>query len=118
MKFSLTPVDLICHESKSTTNSPWGARDGLHFTAILDAGPNTSDSMVGAGQFPTPDDGYLEMIAGTNATLSNYPPQNRTSWKSSTFEFDEFTLIKFAMIGINMGMGYVGGGVVRMPKHL
>lgn len=110
MKFSLTPVELICQESKSTTNSPWGARDGLHFTTILEAGPNTSDAMVCANQFPGSDENYLDMTAGTNATLSNYPPQNRTSWKSSTFDFDETTLIKFGMIGINVGQAYIGGG--------
>ena len=111
MNFSFELSSIKCNAVLSTKNSPWGENDGIRLYFLVFDGNGHYNLMVSGREYPPPDvvDSY-SLQPGDSLDLRSYPPTNAPSWESDLFDVDETDYVWVAVIGINEGIAYPGGG--------
>jgi hypothetical protein len=111
MEFTFKPTEILCRQTLSSDESPWGAEDGLRFYFLVEVGFQKPEFMVSDRTFPPPDAVDNHPIkAGGKLVLGDFPPQGRSNWESRVFDIDEGDLVTIGLIGMNEGLPYVAGG--------
>jgi hypothetical protein len=111
MKITFQPDEIICHQTLSSTSSPWGPQDGLRFYFMLEAGLTQKDGMISGRTYPPPDAVDNHPIGnGNTLRLSSFPPTGRGSWLTNVLDIDEDNLVTITLIGMNEGLPYIAGG--------
>jgi hypothetical protein len=111
MRFSFDIRRVKCNAVLSTSDSPWGANDGIRVYFLVFTGNGNYNLMISGREFPPPDvvTSY-SFVAGKQLDLTAFPPANAPSWRSSLIDVGETDNVWIGVIGINEGLAYVGGG--------
>ena len=113
MRFSLKLNELICHEILSTPSSNWGAADGirLYFLAVPSGNPDLATVKVSkAVAHPHFFEDNFRCVPGTRYDLGANPPLGAPDWELGPFDLAHDDAVAVAIIGVNEGLPWIGGG--------
>lgn len=111
MDFSFRLVDVKCNAVKSSAASPWGAKDGIRIYFLVFSGNGDYNLAISGREYPEPDIAdNLSFIPGKTMLLHDFPSTTTPSWSLRVNDVSETDFVWVAIIGINEGLPYMGGG--------
>jgi hypothetical protein len=111
MLFSFKLLNIKCKTVLSGEDSDWGAEDGIRVFFLVFTGSGFRQLLISGREYPPPDvvESY-SFYPGEELDLQFFPPINAPDWETDPADVGETDAVMIAVVGLNEGLPWIGGG--------
>lgn len=111
MLFAFALRNIQCNAVLSSEDDWWGKEDGIRVFFLVFTANGFRQILISGREHPEPDmvENY-SFRPGERLDLRHFPPINGPDWETDPIDVGETDTVSIAVIGINEGLPWVGGG--------